>query len=124
MIGEGDLNFADAKVDALDALDRDDAAEAELAKDERTEPPLGPLEDEMFTWTRALRDVTARPPDVSVSADDLAVIQYTGGTTAAPKGVMLTHAALVANVIQTRHWIPDLRDGREVFLSVLPFSHI
>ena len=90
----------------------------------RGEPPLGPLEDEMFTWTRALRDVTARPPDVSVSADDLAVIQYTGGTTATPKGVMLTHAALVANAIQTRHWIPDLRDGREVFLSVLPFSHI
>jgi long-chain acyl-CoA synthetase len=85
---------------------------------------FGPLEGEMFTWASALRLVSARPPDVSVKATDLAVIQYTGGTTAAPKGVMLTHAALVSNAIQTRHWIPDLREGREVFLSVLPFSHI
>lgn len=82
-----------------------------------------PLE-EMIAWADALRQVTARPPEVSVKTSDLAVIQYTGGTTAAPKGVMLTHAALAANAIQTRHWIPDLREGREVFLSVLPFSHI
>ncbi len=90
----------------------------------RSELRLGSLGEEMFTWTSALRFVTARPPDVSVKTNDLAVIQYTGGTTAAPKGVMLTHAALTANAIQTRHWIPDLREGREVFLSVLPFSHI
>jgi len=85
---------------------------------------FGPLEEEMFTWAEALRHVTARPPGVNVKTSDLAVIQYTGGTTAAPKGVMLTHAALAANAIQTRHWIPDLREGKEVFLSVLPFSHI
>ncbi len=90
----------------------------------KSEPRLGPLGEEMFTWTSALRTVTARPPDVSVKTSDLAVIQYTGGTTATPKGVMLTHAALAANAIQTRHWIPDLREGREAFLSVLPFSHI
>jgi len=90
----------------------------------RQGPAPGPLGDEMFTWTNMLRQVTARPPDVSVNENDLAVIQYTGGTTATPKGVMLTHSALVANAVQTRHWIPGLRDGREVFLSVLPFSHI
>lgn len=54
---------------------------------------------------------------------DLAVIQYTGGTTARPKGVMLSHRNLVANAVQTRHWIPDAREGRECFLCVLPFSH-
>ncbi len=90
----------------------------------RAEPLPGPLGDEMFTWTNALRWVTARSPEVNVKESELAVIQYTGGTTAAPKGVMLTHAALVANAVQTRHWIPDLHEGREVFLSVLPFSHI
>jgi long-chain acyl-CoA synthetase len=37
---------------------------------------------------------------------------------------MLTHRNLVANTLQVRHWIPDLREGREVVLSVLPFSHI
>ena len=54
---------------------------------------------------------------------DLAVIAYTGGTTDAPKGVMLTHRNLVANALQVRHWVPDLKEGRETFLCVLPFSH-
>lgn len=90
----------------------------------KNEAPFGPMEEGMVAWADALRQVTARPPDVKVEASDLAVIQYTGGTTASPKGVMLTHAALVANTIQTRHWIPDMREGHEVFLSVLPFSHI
>lgn len=56
--------------------------------------------------------------------EGLAVLQYTGGTTDAPRGVMLSHRNLVANTLQVRHWIPDLREGREVVLSVLPFSHI
>jgi long-chain acyl-CoA synthetase len=89
----------------------------------KTEPPPGPLAEEMFLWSNALRLVTARPPEVPIAQNDLAAVEYTGGTTAAPKGVMLTHAALVANAVQTRHWIPGLREGREVFLSVLPFSH-
>lgn len=67
---------------------------------------------------------TPRAPEVDVSPEDLAVIQYTGGTTAAPKGVMLSHRNLVANTLQTRHWMPDAHEGRERFLCVLPFSHI
>lgn len=54
---------------------------------------------------------------------DLAVIQYTGGTTASPKGVMLSHHNLLANAIQTRHWIPKAREGQERFLCVAPLSH-
>jgi long-chain acyl-CoA synthetase len=56
--------------------------------------------------------------------NDLAVLQYTGGTTDRPKGVMLSHRNLVANALQTRHWLPDIREGREVILDVIPFSHI
>ncbi len=56
--------------------------------------------------------------------DDLAVLQYTGGTTDRPKGVMLSHRNLVANALQTRHWLPDVTDGKEVMLAVLPYSHI
>jgi long-chain acyl-CoA synthetase len=63
------------------------------------------------------------PTTVEVAPDDLAVIQYTGGTTASAKGVMLSHRNLVANALQTRHWLPTAEEGRERFLCVLPFSH-
>lgn len=69
-----------------------------------------------------MRHPPAPLPDES-SPDDVAVVAYTGGTTDAPKGVMLTHRNLVANALQVRHWVPDLREGRESFLCVLPFSH-
>lgn len=58
-----------------------------------------------------------------VSPQDLAVIAYTSGTSAAPKAVCLTHHNLVANTLQNRHWNPELQYGREVFLSVIPLLH-
>ncbi len=58
-----------------------------------------------------------------VTAQDLAVIAYTGGTSAAPRGVCLTHHNLVANTLQNRHWFPGMRYGHEVFLCALPLLH-
>jgi long-chain acyl-CoA synthetase len=63
-------------------------------------------------------------PQTESDVADLAVLQYTGGTTDLPKGVMLSHRNLVANALQTRHWLPDVQEGREVMLAVLPYSHI
>ncbi|MDQ0756554.1 long-chain-fatty-acid--CoA ligase [Arthrobacter sp. B3I4] len=57
------------------------------------------------------------------AADDLAVLQYTSGTTGAPKGAMLTHANLQANAAQGRAWVPGLKDGRETVYAVLPMFH-
>lgn len=54
---------------------------------------------------------------------DLALLQYTGGTTGRAKGVMLTHANLVANVHQCRAWFSESKKGEEKFLSILPFFH-
>ncbi|HEX7735596.1 MAG TPA: long-chain fatty acid--CoA ligase [Ktedonobacteraceae bacterium] len=54
---------------------------------------------------------------------DLAVLQYTGGTTGLAKGAMLTHRNLLANALQTRHWTPRARDGQEIGLCVAPFFH-
>jgi long-chain acyl-CoA synthetase len=68
-------------------------------------------------------DASEEPPNIPVSHGDLATIVFTSGTTDEPKGVCLTHANLVANAMQTRHWVPDLEYGREVFLSVIPFLH-
>jgi long-chain acyl-CoA synthetase len=48
---------------------------------------------------------------------------YTGGTTAAPKGVMLSHLNLVANALQTRAWLPEACEGCERFLAALPYAH-
>ena len=60
---------------------------------------------------------------VQAKGNDLAVLQYTGGTTGVAKGAMLTHHNLLANALQTRSWIPNARDGEEVALCVAPFFH-
>ena len=72
---------------------------------------------------RLMMDAAREPPEVDVSSEDLAAILYTSGTTDEPKGVCLTHANLVANALQTRHWIPDLHYGVETFLAVIPLTH-
>lgn len=71
--------------------------------------------------------LTAAPPMVgppAVSPEDLAVLQYTGGTTGTPKGVMLTHANLAANCRQVQRWFPESRPGEERMLAVLPLFHV
>jgi long-chain acyl-CoA synthetase len=80
--------------------------------------------------TKRLSDVLAgaEEPDLpraSIDPEDVAVLQYTGGTTGVPKGAMLTHYNVFANVIQTtvlHH--PDQRRGDERILLVIPFFHI
>ena len=83
-----------------------------------------PLERGMYLLSNELYKYGPHAPEVEVKPSDLALIQYTSGTTAQPKGVMLSHFNLIANVLQTRHWLPQLQEGREVFLSVVPFSHV
>ncbi|MHB8482157.1 MAG: long-chain-fatty-acid--CoA ligase [Nitrospiria bacterium] len=71
--------------------------------------------------------VKEAPPRLSlqeVKPEDTALLQYTGGTTGTAKGVVLTHRNLVANTIQCRTWMPDLKEGKEVFLAVIPFFHV
>lgn len=63
------------------------------------------------------------PPSTEVHSDDLALLQYTGGTTGVSKGVMLTHKNLVANAIQCKNWFPSVSVGKESLLAVLPFFH-
>lgn len=62
---------------------------------------------------------------VEIKSDDLAFLQYTGGTTGVSKGAMLTHRNVIANVIQVRTWISNImtKDG-EVMITALPLYHI
>ena len=64
------------------------------------------------------------PAPVDVRPEDLAVLQYTGGTTGVPKGAMLSHRALVANVLQSRAWYPAMTEGREPAVAVMPLFHV
>jgi len=54
---------------------------------------------------------------------DVALLQYTGGTTGTPKGAILTHRNLLANALQGRAWMPGLVDGEETIYAVLPLFH-
>src|SRR6056297_1969077 len=63
-----------------------------------------------------------RPP---LTHEDLAFLQYTGGTTGVSKGAMLTHGNIVANVQQSSAWLGQLIDyGREIIVTALPLYHI
>ena len=55
---------------------------------------------------------------------DVAVLQYTGGTTGTPKGAMLTHTNLYTNAVQCGDWFPELEPGVERVMGVLPFFHV
>ncbi len=91
------------------------AARAQL----RARPRPGILD-----WDRLVRDAAPLPSTVPVpDVHDVALLQYTGGTTGIPKGAVLTHRNLLANTSQGRAWVPGLRDGEETVLAVLPFFH-
>jgi long-chain acyl-CoA synthetase len=66
-----------------------------------------------------------KPSPVSIDPlNDVAVLQYTGGTTGVPKGAMLTHANLAINTQQNLLWAPDLVTGEERVMGILPFFHV
>jgi len=63
------------------------------------------------------------PVDIN-SATDIALLQYTGGTTGVPKGAMLTHTNVSTNTEQVRLWLGNVSPGGEKFLAVLPLFHV
>ena len=65
-------------------------------------------------------------PRVPIDPHDVAVLQYTGGTTGTPKGAMLTHANIWANIVQTECWTNPsyILNGNERYLVVIPYFHI
>jgi long-chain acyl-CoA synthetase len=84
-----------------------------------------PHDADVLQFARLLHTPANTAPAESIDPDrDLALLQYTGGTTGLPKGAMLTHRNLVANAHQALAWDPDVRPGTEVVLAALPIFHV
>ncbi|MGZ3768897.1 MAG: AMP-binding protein [Bdellovibrio sp.] len=79
-----------------------------------------------YNFRQALEIGAMKPSQkVVTTADDIAFLQYTGGTTGIAKGAMLLHRNVIANVLQIRSWMtPKLREGEEIAIAALPFYHI
>lgn len=94
------------------------------ASDYAQHPPGSPTISGAMNLRGFVEDFGGQPRPVEIDAKkDLALLQYTGGTTGVPKGAMLTHYNLLANAVQFSSWLA-MRPGAEVNLSVLPFFHI
>jgi long-chain acyl-CoA synthetase len=93
-------------------------SKARDAREQLTAPAPSALRFAQLESAATLPEDHPRP-----TADDVALLLYTSGTTGVPKGVPLRHRNLVANCVQGRAWVPGLREGRETFLLPLPMFH-
>ncbi len=79
--------------------------------------------ENVFSWNEAIKK-SGTVPKVGVSFDDVAVYQYTGGTTGQSKGAILSHRNLCSMVQMYVAWFPNLKPGDEVLISAAPIFHV
>jgi len=79
---------------------------------------------DIYFLPRLLKEHPPSPPRVEIGSHDVALLQYTGGTTGTPKGAMLTHGNLVANTLQISAWFAKAERGKEVVMAAIPFFHV
>jgi long-chain acyl-CoA synthetase len=79
--------------------------------------------DQVFRWKALMSRYAPDPPRVDLDFDDVAMYQYTGGTTGVSKGVMLTHGNLSKQIQHIAAWFPAF-DSDEIMLGALPFFHV
>ena len=91
---------------------------ARKARDQLTTTVSGTVTWEALVSSRRLKASVPRP-----EGEDLALIQYTSGTTGTPKGAMLSHSNLAVNAAQSRAWVPTIERGSSVVYAVLPLFH-
>jgi len=93
------------------------------ARDSRKALTTGSAVKGAIVWNELVESRRLARSHRAPKLTDTAVLQYTSGTTGAPKGAILTHANLRANAMQGEAWVPGLRPGNEVFYGVLPMFH-
>ena len=82
-----------------------------------------PAQD-VYSWKDCLAKYGPNPPTVKIGFGDVAMYQYTGGTTGVSKGVMLTHSNLSKQVQQLSAWFPTFGKGGQIMLGALPYFHV
>lgn len=91
---------------------------------DRAHPERSPVKDKIIDGRDLLAAKGSMAPVAINPTEDIAVLQYTGGTTGTPKGAMLTHANLYANTAQMEAWAKELVSGEERVLGALPLFHV
>ncbi len=81
-------------------------------------------EQDIFLFGHLLEKYGPTPPRVNINPDDVALFQYTGGTTGLPKAAMLTHRNLLANTQQIDSWLVTGKHGQEKMMAAIPFFHV
>ncbi|MBW1954897.1 MAG: long-chain fatty acid--CoA ligase [Deltaproteobacteria bacterium] len=94
-----------------------------VAKKKNLAAAVNPAED-VYSWKSVVAAHPPDPPPVTLGFDEIAMLQYTGGTTGVSKGVMLTHANLSKQVQQAGAWFPQFEQGKEIVLGALPYFHV
>jgi len=94
-----------------------------VAKKKKLAADVKPAPD-VYRWKACLEKYPPNPPKVKVGFRDVAMYQYTGGTTGVSKGVMLTHANLSCQCQQARAWFPSFHDEMQIMLGALPYFHV
>jgi long-chain acyl-CoA synthetase len=94
-----------------------------VAKKKKMAADVKPAGD-VYRWKDCLARYAPSPPKVKINFEDVAMYQYTGGTTGVSKGVMLTHANLSKQVQQIEAWFPQFERGTDIMLGALPFFHV
>ncbi len=80
-------------------------------------------DDRHVSWDTLLDNDGAYQPVEIDPEEDLAILQYTGGTTGTPKGAMLSHANVYINALQNKVWLQGFEEGKETTIGALPFFH-
>jgi long-chain acyl-CoA synthetase len=81
-------------------------------------------EHNIYFFQHLLDKYGPTPPKSDIQPDDVALFQYTGGTTGLPKAAMLTHRNLVCNTLQVGSWLTDGKPGAEKMMAAIPFFHV
>lgn len=81
-------------------------------------------EHDIFYFSHLVEKYGPTPPRVEVTPDDIALFQYTGGTTGRPKAAMLAHRNMIANTIQVQAWLIQMKVGQERIMDAIPFFHV